>query len=514
MKRLMHLVILLLLVGLGDLCAGEITIDAEKKFQVIHGFGTCMKTWGSPDKDPVTKWQRDSACHKLYVEELGFTMVRIPINKWVLDGPNPYKIPVVVTQEMKDDPTRITHDKFSWERDQGRSGDVPIRQINWAKALLALNPEIKVFGSVWSPPHWMKEKGKKGAGTKFNWSKFGSSSCGGRLSEKYYTHYAYYLSAWSKGLKAKFGIVLYAVSVQNELLFYEPYDSCVYDYGDFAPVVKEIGRVFEKEGIQTRIMGPEDMTKFPDRTKRYLAPFAKDAEARDYLDIVCSHGYADGIETNLDAGDAAKLWSIMQQVVPGKEYWMTETGGGSGDWQDVETTYKKGKNKGQKQVIPGALSGLGAMLHNAIVYGQASVWTTWQFLGTDKESKHGLIYVTMDKMTPTKKFYVQKHYSRYIPAGARRIAAGPDGEEKIAVSAYVLDKKEIMTVVLQNHGVEARTVPLVFNVSPAGASMELYITDEKKNCERAGKVEIKGGKCSVSLPPRCIATLTNINGQK
>ncbi len=487
----------------------DLTVDCGKKHQIIHGFGTCMKSWGDPAKDPVSKWKGTEECAKLYVDELGFNMVRIPITKWVLGGPNRYGIPSPDVEPLKKDPELISWKDFSWERSKGRAQDVPKCQIEWAKSMLARDPNIKVFGSVWSPPHWMKEKAKSGAGKKFNWSKYGASSCGGHLSPKYYDHYAKYLAEWSKGLKEKYGINLYAISVQNEMYFYEPYDSCVYAYNEFAPVVRAIGKTFEKEGITTRIMGPEDMTKFPGRTARYLSPFENDPELQKYLSIVCSHGYSDGIETNLEEIDAAVFWKMMHEKIPNAEYWMTETGGGNGSWEDMEKKITKGKKKGQTQVIPGALTGFATMMHNALVYGNASVWTTWQFITGEESCQHGLVYVTMEKFHPTKKFYVQKHFSRYTPAGSYRVEAGPDRTENVAVCAFTHEETGVLTIILQNHNKEEKSITLTLNGAPEASILDYYITDEERNCEKQVNLTVSEGKVTVNLPPRSIVTLTN-----
>ncbi len=504
MKRLAAAAVVLLgslLVAAETARAAEITVECSKKRQIIHGFGTCMKSWGDPVKDAVAKQQYNPEIHKLYAQDLGLSMVRIPISKWVLEGTNPYKIPTTTTPEMMNDPSAISYEEFSWEN-TGRARATPKYALDWARALVELNPDIKVFGSVWSPPHWMKEKSRR---HKFHWSKYGASSCGGRLSPRYYTHYARYLAEWSKGLKAKFGIDLYAISIQNELYFYEPYDSCIYAPREFAAVVKEVGRVFRKEGIKTKIMGPEDMTKFPDRLMRNVYPVMKDSEAKDYLDIICSHGYADGIESNLEAADAGRLWDMMKGY--GKEYWMTETGAGCGYWKDSQSIYTSGRRKGQKRTVPGALTGLATMMHNALVYGNASVWTTWQFLGGDPECQHSLVYVTLSEVKPTKKYYVQKHYSRFIKPQSRRVEAGPDGKDKILVSAYVNDKAKALTLVLQNHNERRVSVSIAVKDGPRVKTLETYLTTEDKDCERTGTTPLRSGRFTVALPGRCVATL-------
>ena len=489
----------------------DVQVDGAETFQVMHGFGTCVKTWGSADEDPVIKWTFSTEYTDLYVKEARMAMARIPISKWVLEGDNPYKIPARVTQAMIDDPTIISYKDFSWEN-TGRAKASPVYALNWAKQLTRANPALKVIGSVWSPPHWMKQAHPTLAqGKKFHWSKFGSSSCGGRLNPKFYTHYGHYLAEWVKGLKEVHGIDLYAISIQNELHFYEPYDSCVYTPTEFAATVKAVGDVFKEEGIICIIMGPEDMTKFPERSMRHVIEAMKDKDTAEYLQVINSHGYADGIVGSLDAGDAATFWSLMQKHSPDREYWMTETGAGEANWEPIERVVEKGKKKGEKEVVAGALSGFAGMLHNAIVHGNASVWTHWQFLNNTPECNHALVHATMEQLRPTKKYYVMKHYSRYIPVGAQRVAAVQEAVKEITASAYVHKEQAALTVILTNHSYEAQSVNIVLKNVPALTALRAFVTDKDRDAAPDADVGVNAGVCTVVLPPRSLMTLSTLD---
>jgi len=56
------------------------------------------------------------------------------------------------------------------------------------KQILAINPEIKILASPWSPPVWMKSN---------------ASSKGGSLKPEYYTTYAKYLLKYIQEMKKK-----------------------------------------------------------------------------------------------------------------------------------------------------------------------------------------------------------------------------------------------------------------------------------------------------------------------
>ena len=68
------------------------------------------------------------------------------------------------------------------------------------KQILAINPGIKLMGSPWSPPVWMKDNG---------------NSIGGSLLGRYYAVYAKYFVRYLQAMQTN-GIAVDAVTIQNE----------------------------------------------------------------------------------------------------------------------------------------------------------------------------------------------------------------------------------------------------------------------------------------------------------
>ncbi|MBI5725487.1 MAG: sigma-70 family RNA polymerase sigma factor [Planctomycetes bacterium] len=481
----------------------SIAVDCGKKHQIIRGFGTSVKGWSQPDKDPAVKWQMDPKGLDLYVKDGGFSVARMGVDRWVIEGENPARVPVSVTGAMMDDPAKTAFDSFRWERigrpALGEDGKVS-RGIRWFQELKKLNPDMLFTASVWSPPHWMKEKAPQGPGAQFEWK--GLNSCGGRLAPKYYRHFAHFLAQYCLAMEQKFQVPLYSISIQNEPCFREDYDSCVYTPDEFHDVVAEVAAVFKALGVKTKIMGPEDMTRNPDRVWGFVKPILADAGTRDALEIVCSHGYSDGVDANLQSYDAAKLWEYMKDS--GKEYWMTETGGGPENWEGEPIVDKRSKMPGN------ALDSLGTRIHNAIVLGQASAWFIWLFIENEDNKQTCLVLSeSMAKLTPTKKFYIQKHYARFIPPGTRRVETGKDSGGILA-SAFAYNGRGVFTAVIQNHNNTATAVRLNMSGGPAVESLAAWITDAGRNCERTADVPVNSGVIELKMPPRSIMTLATL----
>ena len=69
--------------------------------------------------------------------------------------------------------------------------------------------------------------------------------------------------------------------------------------------------------------------------------------------------------------------------------------------------------QGQKYNVPGALDGIGYMMHSSLVYGNISAWLLWQIAGRDGAGEHCLVIMkeTGRDITPilTKKYFVARH---------------------------------------------------------------------------------------------------------
>jgi glucosylceramidase len=91
--------------------------------------------------------------------------------------------------------TDVNMERFSLDPD--RKFLIPV-----LKEILAINPEIKIMASPWSPPTWMKTN---------------NSSKGGSLKPEYYDAYAKYFVKYVQEMQ-KEGITIDAITVQNEPL--------------------------------------------------------------------------------------------------------------------------------------------------------------------------------------------------------------------------------------------------------------------------------------------------------
>jgi len=108
---------------------------------------------------------------------------------------------------------------------------------------LEINPNLKYFASMWSPPAWMKDNG--------------SLINGGSVKPEYYGTLAQYYVKYIQAYEAQ-GIPIYAVTLQNEPRISVAYPSTMWtaeQQAAFAPILKQ---AFVEHGISTKLWGMDD----------------------------------------------------------------------------------------------------------------------------------------------------------------------------------------------------------------------------------------------------------------
>src|SRR5690606_11022530 len=153
------------------------------------------------------------------------------------------------------------------------------------KEILAINPAIKIMGSPWSPPVWMKDNG---------------SSIGGSLKTEYHDAYAQYFVKYIQEMKAN-GITIDAVTIQNEPLHPGNNPSLLMPAEAQKEFVRDhLGPEFEKNNIKTTIIVYDHNADRPD----YPITILDDPEAAKYIDGSAFHLYGGTIDAVSQVHDA------------------------------------------------------------------------------------------------------------------------------------------------------------------------------------------------------------------
>ncbi len=267
-----------------------INVDENTTFQVMDGFGAAMT--GSSAylfNQRMSAAQRDAVLNDLFTGSgIRLSMVRQTI------GASDFSLN---SYTYDDKPAGQTDPNLTSFSLAGDLTDV----VPMLKAARARNGSLKIMGSPWSAPAWMKEV---------------HNLNGGWLNVAWYQAYANYFVKYIQAYQAQ-GLPIYAITIQNEPLHETgSYPSMRMDPGNQASFVKNnLGPAFSANGITTKIIAYDhnwDRWDYPNGV-------FSDAAASSYVAGSAFHGY----------GGTPGLMANTHNAYPNKDIWFTEISGGA-----------------------------------------------------------------------------------------------------------------------------------------------------------------------------------------
>jgi glucosylceramidase len=266
--------------------APVIEVDTSVVYQTLDGFGFAL-TGGSAMllNTKLSADQRAALLRELFLTEgegIGISYLRVSIGSSDLDEL------IFTYNDLPKGQTDVTLSNFSLSYDT-------LHLIPVLKEILALNPGIKIMGSPWSPPVWMKTNGLPK---------------GGSLKKEYYTVYANYFVRYLNAM-ANHGILIDAVTLQNEPENPNNTPSLVMTAEEQNEFIKNhLGPAFKQAGITTKIVVFDHNCDHPE----YPIAILNDVETRTYVDGSAFHLYL---------GEISAL-NKVHNVHPDKNIYFTE----------------------------------------------------------------------------------------------------------------------------------------------------------------------------------------------
>ncbi|MEE9430399.1 MAG: T9SS type A sorting domain-containing protein, partial [Melioribacteraceae bacterium] len=417
--------------------AVDVELFRDSLYQTIRGFGTFY----FPSRQNYLD---------IYTDDLGASAVRIGIIGNQIEPVND-----------NDNPNELNLDGFNYNA----------FDFNYLKKLKEKGVETFILTS-WSPPAWMKKNLSVDYG-------FGSApfykGTDNKLEPYYFDEFAESMVAVVKMFQLKAGINLYAIGIQNEPAFNEPYASAILDPSTFAKLVGIVGKRFEDENITTKLYMPEQVfSQNHYSMQEYILELKRSRNSEKYVDIIATHGYAsDGIQPGQPSYSGWKnLWNSTKSTHNPKELWMSETFPEGSSWDD-------------------ALSLAGA-IYGALKFGNISLWTLWDIEGSlmKNNSKRG-------------SFFTSQNYYKFIRPGARRIKVESENED-ILVTSFIDDKNKMLTTVMINKNDSPITVRILARTASVPATYDVYTSAHYLNFERTGNVGVNE---TLALPGKSVTTL-------
>ncbi|MEO6733176.1 MAG: glycoside hydrolase family 30 beta sandwich domain-containing protein [Ferruginibacter sp.] len=244
----------------------SIEVDSTQKFQSIDGFGNALTGGSATLINGLPDTQKDALIKELFGADstsIGISYLRISIGASDLD------VAASTYNDLPAGQTDLTLQQFSIQKE--KTDLIPI-----LKKIIAINPTIKILGSPWSAPKWMKTN---------------NAFVGGSLKPEYYAVYAQYFVRYIQAMKAE-GITIDAITVQNEPLHPGNDPSMYMEAADQANFIKNnLGPAFEAANIKTKIIIYDHNCDKP----QYPLAILNDAAAKKYIDGSAFHLYAGSI---------------------------------------------------------------------------------------------------------------------------------------------------------------------------------------------------------------------------
>ena len=289
------------------------------------------------------------------------------------------------------------------------------------RAIEAAGGKLPLFVSPWSPPAWMKDNN--------------SSVKGGHLLEKYKQAWANHYVKFIKTYEAK-GIPVWGLSVQNEPMAVQTWESCVYTAEEERDFVKKyLGPTLQKSGLKDKKLIVWDHNR--DLIFQRASVMMNDPEAAKYVWGFGFHWY----ETWTGSDMQFKNLELVHDAYPSKNLIFTE-GCVEKFGLDRVNDWKLGEKYGYSML-------------NDFNCGTVA-WTDWNILldetgGPNHVGNFCFAPIHADTKTGrliyTNSYYYIGHFSKFIQKGAKRIAASSN-RDKLQTTAFINPDGKVATIIL------------------------------------------------------------------
>lgn len=378
----------------------SIEIDSAVKYQSIDGFGYTLtggSAWLINKMDAASK---ASLLKDFFspTEGIGVSYLRVSI------GASDLSNAVFSYNDLPAGQTDLTLSQFSLSQDT-------VDLIPVLKQILAINPNIKIMGSPWSPPVWMKDNG---------------NSVGGSLKPEYYSVYAQYFVKYIQAMAAK-GITIDAVTVQNEPQHGGNNPSMVMSAAQQADFIKNhMGPAFRTAGINTKIVIWDHNCNNPN----YPISILDDPAAKQYIDGSAFHLYE---------GEIGAM-SGVHAAHPDKNLYFTE------QWTGANGSFDGDLKWHMKNVIIGSMRNWSRV---ALEWNLASDPSFDPHTPGGCSECKGAVTISGSVASRNVSYYIVGHAAKFIPPGSVRIES--NNGTSVQNAAFLRpDGKKVLLLVNEN----------------------------------------------------------------
>lgn len=408
-----------------NMSPNTITLDPTQKFQTMDGFGAAITGSTCYNLMKMSKEDRTKFLTETFSDEKGMGMnyIRIAI------GCSDFSL----------------SEYTCWDKEGKENFALQFEEKQYIlpvlKEILAINPSIKIMGSPWTPPKWMKVNNLTDLKPFDSWTS-------GQLNPKHYQNYGWYFVQWLQAMK-KEGVTVSSITVQNEPLNRGNSASLYMTWQEQQAFIKQaLGPQLKAAALETKIYAFDHNYNYDNIADQndYPVKIYNDAGAASYIAGAAFHNYG---------GDKAELLDIHNQR-PDKELVFTETS--IGEWNEGRNLEKR-LMEDMREVALGTVNNWS----RAVI-----VWNL--MLDTDKgpnreggcQTCYGAVDISKSNfknITRNSHYYIVGHLSSVVKSGAVRIGAKGYTAEGLVYTAFQ-NKDGSYAIVLLNDAEENRKITI------------------------------------------------------
>jgi glucosylceramidase len=438
----------------GTARGAAIVIDAAQSMQSIDGFGFAL-TGGSAEL--LTKMSTDARSKilkQLFASDennVGVSYLRLSI------GASDMNSFVFSYDDLGNGETDFELRKFDLGQD--RKDVIPV-----LKEILEIAPNVKILGSPWSAPAWMKSN---------------NNVRGGTLKEECYPVYAAYLARYVQEMK-KEGITIDAITIQNEPLNSKNTPSMQWMVNQQLVFLRDhLYPAFAKAGLATKLILFDHNTDRPD----YPLTLLSDPVISQFADGTGFHNYG---------GDMGAM-SKVHMARPDKNIYFTE------------------------QMIterPGSPTVNIAATVKRMVIDTTRNWSRnvilWNLAADPNNNPHtnnggcsmcqGAITIDRDAVSLNIAYYTVAHASKFVRPGSVRIGSTNRGDQTVSLTEDEERPGLKRMAVIE----DTQVLPNVAFHTPEGKIVLIVANDTQSVSSFA--IQYKGQSAGIRLNPGAVGT--------
>ena len=381
-----------------------ISMDERKTFQKVDGFGWALTGGSAQHIMAMSPAARTALLTELFGTDsnhIGGSYLRVSI------GASDLNDHVFSYDDLPAGQTDPQLEHFDLGPD--KKDVIPV-----LKEIIAINPEIKILGSPWSAPVWMKNN---------------HDTRGGSLLPQWYGVYANYLVRYILEMQQN-GIGINAITIQNEPLHPGNNPSMYMSAAAEAAFVKVLGPLIQQERLDTKIIVYDHNADRPD----YPDSIYRDPEAAKWVDGAAFHLYGGKIEALTPLHDS----------FPDKNLYFTE------QWVGAPGDLSKDIPEHVDKLIVGAMRNW------------CKTVIEWNLAANSKWEPHtdrggcdrclGAVTIDGDVVKRNPAYYIIAHAAKYVRPGSARIVSNSD--EQLPNVAFRTPTGQAVLIVLNNTAAE------------------------------------------------------------